>query len=269
MTKKELVEKMEEYERLGKLNEHLDDSSFGKLIPVDKNYKYIHKGFFGTLKDVLVRAFIQWPFRKWWCTFFAKLKVNGRKKIKKIKHAVVVSNHCHIFDCGANITAYKGHKLYSVAASFNNFSGLLGDIMRAGRMLPLGANMDSMKNFNEAVKEVLTKKGYLLFYPEQSEWWLYEKPRPFMNGAFHYAVKHNVPIIPSFISFKDRKKKDEEGFNRKQFTVNILEPIYPDPNLTNRENVEMLKEKAYQQMKDKYEEVYQKKLEFTCDKEDK
>lgn len=263
VSKKELVKRMEEFEKAEKLNEHLDPTTFGNLIPVDKNYRYIHKGFKGNLKDILVRAFIQWPFRKWWSIFFAHLKVKGKKNIKGVKHAVVVSNHCHIFDCGANITAFKGHKLYTVAASFNNFSGVLGDIMRAGRMLPLGENTDSMKNFNLAIKEILTKKGYVLFYPEQAEWWLYKKPRPFMNGAFHYAVKHNVAIVPSFITFKERKKLDKEGFHRQQFTVNILKPIYPDPNLNNRENLEMLKSKAFEAMKEKYEEVYKIPLKYS------
>ncbi len=254
--KDDLIKKMEELEREGRFNEHLTSPSFGNLIPVDKNYRYIHKGFKQTAKDILVRIFIETPFRFWWSHWFARQKTIGRENIKGIKHAVVVSNHCNIFDCGANITAFRGKKLYPVAASFNNFTGLLGDIMRAGRMLPLGENTDAMKNFNLAIKEVLTKKGYVLFYPEQALWWYYKKPRPFMNGAFHYAVKHKVPVIPSFITFKDRKKVDKDGFKYQKFIVNILEPIYPDPNLNNRENVEMMKQKAYDAMKKKYEEFY-------------
>lgn len=255
-TKDELIKTMEEYERQRRFNEHLASPEFGSLIPVDENYRYLHKGFIKGTKDVLVRIFIEKPFRFWWSHFFAHQKTIGREKLKGIKHAVVVSNHCNIFDCGANITAFKGHKLYPVAASFNNFTGLLGDIMRAGRMLPLGENTAAMKNFNKAIKDVLTEKGYILFYPEQAMWWYYKKPRPFMNGAFHYAVKHKVPIIPSFITFKDRKKVDKDGYHYQKFFVHILDPIYPDPNLNNKDNLERLKEKAYEAMTKCYEEFY-------------
>ena len=111
------------------------------------------------------------------------------------------------------------------------------------------------------------KKGdYVLFFPETAEWWMYEKPRPFAKGAFHYATKNNVPVIPMFICFKNTGKKDKEGFDIKQFNIYILKPIYPKEELNSKENTEYLMNEAYKECVEQYEKFYDKKLEFNTKK---
>ena len=91
---------------------------------------------------------------------------------------------------------------------------------------------------------------------------MYEKPRPFKEGAFHYADKFDVPVIPTFITFRDSGKVDGEGLPIKYFTVHIMPPIYRDPSQNRAENVKTMMDKNYQMCKAKYEEVYGKPLVY-------
>ena len=54
----------------------------------------------------------------------------------------------------------------------------------------------------------------------------------------------------------------EDGFPVQEYTVNIEKPIYPDENLTEKENTEAMKEKNYEVWKNVYEDFYKMPLEY-------
>ena len=201
-TTPEVIKNIEEFEKKGLFSEHVDPINPDMILPVGDNFPYLKKPLRLRIKYFFIYNFIVKIFEPRELKRMG-YKVVGRENLKGIKRAIVTSNHINKLDCTLNRHALKGHKLYITAADFNNMKGLLGDIMRASRMMPLGNTMAGMKNFDNAVNTLLKKNNYVLFYPERSEWWCYKKPRPMMNGAFHFAVKNNVPIIPNFITFKE------------------------------------------------------------------
>ena len=138
-------------------------------------------------------------------------------------------------------------------------------MMRAGYMLPLNTTVHGNIKFNKTIEKVLTKKKkFLLVYPEASMWWNYKKPRTYKDGAFNIAVKYNVPVVPQFITFKESKKYDKEGINIPKLTVHILKPIYPKNNLSRKDNIEYLKNEAFNACKEIYEQTYNIQLSYTC-----
>ena len=141
---------------------------------------------------------------------------------------------------------------------WNNRKDVLGERMRVGGMLPLSSKLSVMKKFNSSIEYYLENNHYILFYPEQAMWNFYEKPRPLVDGAFFYAVKHNVPIIPTFITYRPSKKGEDEF----DFDYHILSPIYPDPKLPSKENIAKMKEKNFELWKNQYEQTYNKKLKY-------
>jgi 1-acyl-sn-glycerol-3-phosphate acyltransferase len=258
-TRPDVLEKIKELDKQGRYNEHVDPVSYDYCYPVDPNYDYLHQPLKTRLKYFMIYNFIVRTMEP------RELKrmgfsVVGRENLKGIKSAVVTSNHINKLDCSLNRRALKGHKLYITAASFNNYKGLLGDIMRSSRMMPMSDDRKGMVNFVKTINTLLQKKNYVLFYPERAEWWCYEKPRPLMPGAFHFAAKNNVPIIPNFITFKKNGKKDSNGIEMFDMTVNILKPIYPKEGLTTKENEEYLREENARAWKECYERVYKKPL---------
>ena len=126
-----------------------------------------------------------------------------------------------------------------------------------------------MIEFMKAVDTILQRGDFILIYPEQSMWWNYRKPKPLKIGAYKLAAKNNVPIIPIFITMEDSKIKGEDGYPIQEYTVNIEKPIYPDENLSIKENTEKMKEENFQVWKKIYEDFYKIPLEYTTIKEAK
>ena len=52
----------------------------------------------------------------------------------------------------------------------------------------------------------------MLVYPEQSMWWNYRKPKPLKKGAYTFAAKNHVPVLPCFITMEDSDILGDDGF---------------------------------------------------------
>ena len=254
---KTTLNKIEEYEREGRFNDHLDTNP-APYIPVDVNYQYLPQTIWQKLKRFFQRAFLVAPFRRYTNKKLFKTIVVGRQNLKGIKNAIIVSNHVNKLDSMAIEYALRHKRVYFTTAEFNNMQGFLGDMMRAGRILPMSENFAAQKNFFVATKRLLESGNYITYFPESAEWWLYEKPRPHKNGAYHMAVKNNVPVVPIFITFKPFSK-EANRLNLKQFVVNILEPIYLTPDLSSKDNENQMKQKAEAAWQKTYNEFYNKK----------
>jgi 1-acyl-sn-glycerol-3-phosphate acyltransferase len=258
LTRAEVRERYLALEKQGIFDQHVDPIDYDIVIPVTKAYHYYPVG----LKEKVVHdfryAFGVKPFMRKVNKVFLETSVVGRENLKGITKAIVTSNHVQMFDCIALKEAVKGHYLNIVAAPFNNFRGTLGDAMRASGMLPLPQSYDGMKHFEEALALSLKRNHYVLFFPEQAEWWYYRKPRPYKDGAFHYALQFNVPIIPCFITFAPRHKPmdDPEGMYPERMIVHILKPIYPEKGEDFRSMRDRLRDLAFAESKACYEEVY-------------
>ena len=130
-------------------------------------------------------------------------------------------------------------------------------------MLPLSDDPAVMRHFTKSVDWYLQHDNFVVIYPEQAMWWNYKKPRVYKDGAYTFAVKNNVPIIPTFITYRPSGKVSEQGIEEMYLTVHVMQPIYPDPNLRRHDNVEQMKRKNFALCKAKYEEVYGEALTYT------
>jgi len=264
LTRAQVRAKYLELEKQGLFDQHVDPIDMSIVIPVTKDYHYYPVGVKEAFSKWARYNFIVKPLMHKVNHRYLETTVVGRENLKGIKSAMVISNHVHMFDCMALKKAMKGHYLNIVAASFNNFKGALGDGMRASGMLPLPENFEGMEHFGDAIAKSFKKNHYVLFYPEQSEWWYYHKLRPFKDGAFHYALKDNVPIIPCFITFAPRIRpySDADGDYPERIIVHILKPIYPNPEADYKTERARLKDAAFEECKKCYENVYGKPLSY-------
>ena len=137
-----------------------------------------------------------------------------------------------------------------------------------------------MVKFMKAFAELLKRGETILIYPEQAMWWNYRKPRPLKPGAYKFAVKNNVPVLPCFITMKDsdilgedlRKEiKDfdvpetfvPDGYYVQEYTIHIGEPIYPKAELSYKENMRFMAKENYRVWKEIYEKEYDMPLIYT------
>ena len=132
--------------------------------------------------------------------------------------------------------------------------------MRHANTLPLSSSYATMRKFFEGMGTLLARGEKILVYPEQAMWFNYRKPRPLKPGAFKFAAKFNVPIIPVYICMKDSDVLDDDGFPVQELYVHYLQAIYPDSDLTVNENAKRMMERNYEQWVNTYELFYDEKL---------
>ena len=136
--------------------------------------------------------------------------------------------------------------------------------MRNCNTFPLSSNMKTMEKFIKSMDTVLKNGHFVLVYPEQSMWWNYRKPKPLKKGAFTFAARSNVPVLPCFITMEDSDIMGEDGFYVQEYTIHIGKPIYPDANKNRAQNVEMMRKKNFEVWKDIYEKTYNASLTYSC-----
>lgn len=199
------------------------------------------------------------------------------REIKGMEHldglttgAILTCNHFNPFDCFTvehlfRTSVHQGKKqLFKVIreGNYTNFPGFYGFLFRNCNTLPLSQNKKTMYNFLKAVDEILRRGDFILIYPEQSLWWNYRKPKPLKNGAYKFAVKNRVPILPIFIALDDGEDYGQDGFPIQEYTVFIEKPIYPQEGLSEREQVSAMRNENYEVWKRIYEEFYGIPLEY-------
>ena len=203
-------------------------------------------------------------------------EINGLENIDNLTSgAIFTCNHFNPFDVFAVETAFRSSNkkrktLYKVIreGNYTNFPGFYGYLFRNSNTLPLATSPKAMEEFIRAVEKILSDDEYILIYPEQSLWWNYKKPKPLKSGAYRFAAKNNVPVVPIFITMKNSDKIGDDGFPILEYYINIDKPIYPDENLSVKENTENMKAKNFEVWKSIYENFYNIPLEYTTVKEE-
>ena len=203
--------------------------------------------------------------------------VEGIENMQNVKSgAILTCNHFNPFDCFTMEMTFrmsgqnKNKKIYKIIreGNYTNFPGMYGFFFKNCDTLPLGTSKKALNYLLNAVDTILKEGNFILVYPEQSMWWNYKQPKPLKNGSFNFAVKSDVPVIPSFITFNDSKIIGEDGSPIQEYTVHIGKPIYKDTNLSIKENIKMMRDRNYHFWKETYEKVYGEKVKYSTVKHD-
>ena len=273
----EILEKIKQLEKEGKFDvDAEDDPPTIELTPENVDYlktkrknKWKNK-FANKLGEKFLEAIIK-------DNKLIIKDVTGLENLSDIKSgAILTCNHFNPFDSFTieEVFSLSGQrekkKLYKVIreGNYTNFPGFYGFLFRNADTLPLSSNTRTMIKFMQAADTILKRGDFILIYPEQSLWWNYEKPKPLKNGAYKIATRSNVPVIPIFITMTDSDIIGEDGFPVKEYYVHIEEPIYPDKELSEKENVQIMKDKNFEVWKNVYEEFYGIPLEYTTVKKE-
>ena len=195
--------------------------------------------------------------------------VNGKENALKVDTgAIITLNHFNPFDTFSIERVLKdmgiSKKIYKVIreGNYTNFPGKFGLYFKYDNTLPLSQMPETMEIFEEAVEEILQKQDFIIVCPEQSMWLNYTKPKPFKYGAFKWATLNNVPVIPTFITMRDKDSIAGDETVVQAYNINIGEPIYPDAKLLPKENICRMRNLNYKFCKETYEKYYGVPLEY-------
>ncbi len=267
----DVLRKIDELEKAGRFDEDVEQDPPSRVLMPDE-IEYIRKGPVQKIKTKLAFALAH--------KFVYGLMDDKKliiKDIRGLEHfnaldsgAVITCNHFNAFDSFAMQLAYESseqtdRKFYRIIreGNYTSFPGFYGFLMRNCNTLPLSSNHRTMKKFSDATRHLLERGDLVLIYPEQSMWWNYRKPKPLKKGAYIFAAKADVPVLPCFITMKDSDIMGEDGFFVQEYTIHIEAPIYPDNSLPYGRRVEQLCEQNAEVWKQIYEKEYHMPLEYT------
>lgn len=273
----EILNKIEQFEKEGRFDEDVENDPPGRVLMPDE-IEYVRK----TKAEKIKTKFAFKMAHKFVDGLIEDKKliikeINGLENFKNLQSgAVITCNHFNAFDSFAIQLAYeaaeqpqRGFWRVIREGNYTSFPGFYGFLMRHCNTLPLSSNFDTMRKFFAAIDELLTGGDYVLFYPEQSMWWNYRKPKPLKRGAFTCAARSNAPVLPCFITMKDSDVIGEDGFYIQEYTIHISEPIMPREGLTRRKQAEYMMKKNYDLWKEIYESVYHIPLSYTTAEENR
>ena len=220
-----------------------------KRPPVPENYKYKRTNPINNFFSAILYHGIAKPVLGFYC-LCKGIRIKGKKNIKKLggKGAFIFSNHVAITDVfkyqayvffgrrRVNILGYSDSLSMPVVKHLTRALGYLP--------LPLPGDIRNMVSLVDAFKFYIEKRQYILIYPEAHIWPYYTKIRNFHSGSFNYPAKLEAPILPIVTTWRKSKlcKKPKQ-------ILYILEPIFPDPNLSAAENKQIMYDKTLAAMK--------------------
>lgn len=182
-------------------------------------------------------------------------RVKDAKKFKKLGACITLSNHVGYLDALITRRALGCRKQYIIAAPHNCKPTVGGAVLRAATVLPLPISFAGARPFNEMLEYVAKRKAAIHFYAEQSLWLHYRKPRPYKEGAFIYADRLDIPVVPMLYCFPEPKGL-RKLFGMPKVVVRIADPLYVDRSLAPAKRKKDLCDRAYAAAVALYEDFY-------------
>ena len=234
---------------------------FGTYTVPDAGFKY-RQGLFGRLCSGVIRGFL-WLVAPVLLKVAYGCRVVGKEHLKALKGkgAMCVTNHISYLDTLFARAALGQFRAFYTMAPWNNKKGLGGWIMRHAGMWPFSPNLTATKHLMQEMERRLKEGKIIHFYAEQAMWINYPKPRPMKDGAFYYANKYGVPVLPVFFTFR----KNRRGHMRR-LVVHILPAVYADGALPRGKRIAKMKEDAENAWRTCYEGAYGIPLEYLPDR---
>lgn len=174
-----------------------------RRLRLTENYNYISRNILLKVLYVFIDVFVM-PFIYIFLRSTLRFRITGRKNLKAVRKraAVTVSNHVHDLDALMITQPFWPRTPYIVARAHNLEVVFVGAFNRIMRAVPLPSDMGNFSHFTEAMNKLLrTTRHRLHIFPEGEIQPHDAGLRRFGNGAFHFAVTNNVPIVPMVFVF--------------------------------------------------------------------
>lgn len=210
----------------------------------------IHHSFLFSFFSNTLYYLIAFPILKIVTKLVYDLKIEGIENIRNIEGpAVSVSNHVLILDCAMVGLSYGAKDVYYTAQQASFEIPFVKHLIRLLRAIPIPKGIQNKKRFIEVINEALKKEKCVHFYPEAMLVPYDTNIRPFQNGAFDFAVKNGVPIVPMVFCFREPVGCRKLFKKKKDVTLVVLEPIVCEDNGEEvKDRVEQLKNETYARM---------------------
>lgn len=216
---------------------------------IDKDYEYVKTDIIFNLISNIVYYGIAIPILTILIKILYNFKIEGKENIEKIENgAISISNHVLVLDCAMIGLAFGKKKKVFYTTQEESFKiPFVRKLIKLLRAIPIPRKIENQKKFIKETNNLLIKGNIVHFYPEGILKPYCEEIRGFKNGAFNFAIKNNVQIVPMIFVFKNPTGIRKIFKKKKDVILKILEPIKCD-NIK-IEELDILKTKVQDVMK--------------------
>lgn len=226
----------------------------------------MHHSFLFSFFSNTLYYLIAFPILKIITKLIYDLKIEGIENIRNIEGpAISVSNHVLVLDCAMIGLTYGTKNVYYTTQQESFEIPFVRHLIKLLRAISIPKKTQDKKIFIGVINELLKEKNYVHFYPEAMLVPYDTNIRPFKNGAFDFAVKNEVSILPIVFCFREPTGYRKLFKKKKDVTLVVLEPITCQNNGENtKQKVEYLKQETYGRMN---EVLLKKKMGRTKDED--
>lgn len=219
----------------------------------DKNYPYIDTSKKFQRKRKLVALLLRtivFPMTR----IRLNLKIKGRENLKTYKELlshgyITVCNHVHMWDYLAILVALKRTDIHFLSWA-ENLRGPSRNLVKLVGGIPIPEDTGPVfLSWYRLISKYLQEDGILHIFSEGSMWEFYKYIRPFKEGASHFAMKNNKPILPLAFSYRKNGWIRTKIFHSPaSLTLTIGSPILPNQDLSLAEGKEDLTIKTHDEI---------------------
>lgn len=200
----------------------------GKKIPLEDSYWM--PGWFRVFHHLFYYLIVV-PLIGLWLVVVNSQWVLNRRILRSVKRAILVSNHSLILDPAiVNMAILPRRSAYSIKEQLMNGRPGLNVFLRS--LGGYSVHFGRLRELDGAVSKYLDEYGFVHFFPEGHEGWGFQnqKLNRFNSGAFYFAMKLNLPVVPVVIvHFTRRIFGLEMPFLPRRVLVVHLDPVDPAP----------------------------------------
>lgn len=177
------------------------------------------------------------------------LKIEGRENLSKVgDEYITVANHINMIDCAMITLSIFPRIPYFLTLQSNLEIPIIKYLVMLFRGIPIPRSKTGKEKMVNTIDTLLKNGEVVGIYPEGHLIPYYDGIREFKNGAFNFAVKNQVPILPIVFTYREPEGIIKK-FKKKPFiTLTILEPEYPKAEMS-KANVEELKNRVQRKMR--------------------
>ncbi len=209
-------------------NAHVVHMPTPYVYRVDERYRFVNRNIFFRLGSALLFYVIAIPLLGIAARLFFGLKIAGKKNMRYLKGgAVTVTNHVHFLDSPMVACTLFPRKPFFATLKANFEIPVVRRLVRLLGGVPIPESPKALHAFMESMRVQLEKGRIVHFYPEASLWPWHNELRPFRNGAFHLAVKSDVPVLPMVFTFREPGRIMGKLRKKPLITLRIGSPEYP------------------------------------------
>lgn len=147
---------------------------------------------------------------------------------------IFVSNHCLPLDPLLHALSIFPCRTHFTLLEETCAAPALGRLVRLLGGIPLPNDSRRLKDIEKAVGTALERRGMIHFYPEGECFLRGQEIRRFKAGAFYFAIRFGVPVVP-LVTILKKNPRHAHGAGRRgvpslKARIHVLRPIVPPPS---------------------------------------